>query len=116
MGGNIKITDKQFQEKLATLVIEDIVEIANHELIDELKREILLEQEDEYRNYLMHLFDKEVEGKITKEVLDKIKKSINQLKNDDLYDFFSRFAYPEFIIPELLYIKGENRKVIIDRL
>lgn len=112
----MEITDKIFQEKLEKLTIEDIVEIANHELIDEIKREILLEQEDEYSNYHIYLFDKETEGKITKDVLDKIKRSINQLRNDDLYMFFSKFAYPEFIITELSYTIGENRELIMNRI
>ena len=88
----MEITDEQFQKKLEKLTIEDIVEVANHELIDEIKREILIEQENEYHNYLMHLFNEEEEGEITRDVLDKIKRSINQLRNDDLYNFFSRFA------------------------
>ena len=110
-----------FRERLALLDDAHIVLLGNHELIDFIRIDILLEQHWDYPSMYLHLFDEEWEGDDLNEVelmliYPKLRSKLETFGFDDLYYFFELYADRELVLRELMYLDKEARQNLLDSL
>jgi hypothetical protein len=110
-----------FREQLELLDDQTIVALGNHELIDFIRIDILLEQTWDYYSYFINLFDVEWDGDDSEEseliVLYSILRSrFEQFSEDRLYDVFELYADRDLVLRELMYLDKEARQNLLDSL
>jgi hypothetical protein len=110
-----------FREQLELLDDQTIVALGNHELIDFIRIDIMLEQTWDYYSYFINLFDEEWDGDDSQEseliVLYPILRSrFEQFSEDRLYDVFELYADRDLALRELMYLDKEARQHLLDSL
>lgn len=108
-----------FREQLEKLDRETIVWLGNHELIDFIRIEILLEQFWDYPDFMTNLFNEDWDEDDTLECLliyPRLKSKLEVLDEDELCEFFAEFACEELVLNELMHLDMEARRNLLDNL
>ena len=110
-----------FRERLEELDDQTIVALGNHELIDFIRIDILLEQTWDYSSYLINLFDEEWDGDDSDEteliqLYPTLRSRFEKFSEDRLYEVFELYANRELVLRELMYLDKEARQNLLDSL
>ena len=111
-------TTMNFREQLEKLDRERLLWLANYELIDFIRIELLLEQKDDYPDYMLNLFgldwdEGELEAMI---IYPKIRSKFESMEENEFDDFFAHFAWEESVIDELMFLDKEARENLLENL
>ena len=107
-----------FREHLEELDRSTLVWLGNHELIDFIRIDILLDQHWDYPNYMCNFFDEDWDGDELDAMLlyPKLRSKFESLDDDELYDYFAEFANEELVINELMFLDKEQRENLLDNI
>lgn len=110
-----------FRERLEQLDDQTIVALGNHELIDFIRIDILLEQTWDYFSYLLNLFGEEWDGDDSDEteliqLYPILRSHFEEFSEDRLYDVFELYADRELVLRELMYLDKESRQNLLESL
>ena len=110
------VSDIYFRRKLEAMDEWDLKELASHCLVSLLKIDILMDQREEYPNYMYNLFEEDWDEEDTDQVYDRIRTAFETMPEDELNSYFEHFAYVFKVVDELVQIDGENRIWILENL
>lgn len=105
-----------FKTELEKVSRDEIAEIGNHDLMDFIKIDLLLKQEFDYPEIIEDLFDEEwdeIDVDLTP-IRNRIKEKLTSFSNQELYDFFNRYACKDFVIDELMQFNHEQKQEILE--
>jgi len=107
-----------FRTVLEGLDRDTLMWLANHDLIDFITIDVLLDQYVDYSNYMCNLFDEdwdEDELEAMKKY-PKLKSKFDSLNDDELAGYFEDFAWEERTIDELMFLDKDARSNILENL
>lgn len=108
-----------FRERLEGLDRETIAWLGNHELIDFIRIEILLEQHWDYPDFMTNLFDEDWDEYDDLEcilIYPKLRSKFEEMDEFEFCDFFAVFANEDLVLNELMYLDKEARQNLLDNI
>lgn len=107
-----------FREVLEGLDRTTLMWAANHELIDFIRIDILLDQLGDYCNYMANLFDEEWDEDELEAMLiyPRLRSKFESLDDDELDGYFESFAWEERVIDELMFLDKDARMSLLNSL
>jgi hypothetical protein len=113
-----KLEKTNFREVLESLQREKLMWVANHELIDFIRIDVLLDQYGDYSDYMCNLFDEdwdedELEAMV---IYPKLRSKFESLSEDELDSYFEQFAWEEGAIDALMFLDKDARSNLLENL
>jgi len=109
---------KNFRAILEELDREKLVWLANYELIDFIRIELLLEQKEDYPDFMLNLFDidwDEDELEAVK-IYPELRSKFESMDEEEFQDFFAHFAWQESVIDELMFLDKDARENLLENI
>ncbi len=109
---------KNFRTILEELDRDRLVWLANYELIDFIRIEVLLEQKENYPDFMLNLFDIDWdEGELEAMIIyPKLRSKFESMEENEFADFFAHFVWEESVIDELMFLDKEARENLLENL
>tara|TARA_B110000503_G_C7091807_1_gene389762 strand:- start:520 stop:870 length:351 start_codon:yes stop_codon:yes gene_type:complete len=113
-----KIEKINFREVLEGLSRVKLMWVANYELIDFIRVDVLLDQHNDYTDYMCNLFDEDWDGDELEAmtIYPKLKSKFESLNDDELDGYFEQFAWEERTIDELMFLDKDARSNLLENL
>ena len=107
-----------FRTRLEQLDRTTLMWLANHDLIDFIRIDVLLDQLGDYCNYMCNLFDEDWDEDELQAMLiyPKIRGKFESLDDDELDSYFEHFAWEERVIDELMYLDKDARENLLEHI
>ena len=92
--------------------------LANHELIDFIRIDVLLDQLGDYSDYMGNLFDEEWDEDELEAMLiyPRLRSKFESMDDDELDSYFENFAWEERVIDELMFLDKDARINLLENL
>lgn len=113
---NTTISNEEFREILENTDQQSLNDLAAHVLVDFLKIELLLNQTEEFPNYMGNLFNEDWDDEVIDDIRSKVKSAFEAMEEGELNSFFKHFAYNHNVVEELMELTDENREFVIENL
>jgi len=113
-----EMAQSNFRDVLENLDRTTLMWVANHELIDFIRINVLLDQLGDYCNYMGNLFDEEWDEDELEAMLiyPRLKSKFESLDHDELDSYFESFAWEERVIDELMFLDKDARMNLLESL
>jgi hypothetical protein len=112
------MNENNFRIKLEQLDRTTLMWVANHELIDFIRVDVLLDQLGDYCDYMCNLFDEDWDEDELEAMLiyPRLKSKFESLDDDELDSYFENFAWEERVLDELMHLDKDARMNLLENL
>ena len=107
-----------FRQRLEELDRTTLVWLGNHELIDFIRIDVLLDQTENYCDYMCNLFNEDWDEDELEAIMiyPKLRSKFESLSENELCSYFAEFADEDRVLDELMFLDKEQRENLLDNI